>query len=86
MYDEYIIFGGYPAVVLSDSIDEKIDMLDEIKNSFIKKDIIDSGVENESKFYNLMIILAAQTGNLIKENCLKTIYIADLKRFTVLKI
>ncbi len=65
LFDEYMKFGGYPAVVLSDKVEEKIEILDEIKNSYIKRDILESKVENEQKFYQLMFVLASQTGNLL---------------------
>lgn len=64
---EYLRFGGYPEVVLSENTEEKISILDEIKNSYIKRDIFESKVENEQKFYQLMFILASQTGNLLNK-------------------
>ncbi len=66
--NEYLVFGGYPAVVLENEIQEKINLLKEIKNSFLKRDIIDSGVKHSDKFYNLFMLLASQTGNLVNRN------------------
>ncbi|NOY95859.1 MAG: AAA family ATPase [Chlorobi bacterium] len=40
------------------------------KNSFIKRDIVDSKVENEQLFYNLMVLLAMQSGNLLNKNAI----------------
>jgi predicted AAA+ superfamily ATPase len=75
-FDSYIIYGGYPAVILEKNIDGKIDILTDIRDSFIKKDILESGVKNEIEFYKLFHILAAQTGNLLNINELsKTIQI-----------
>jgi len=67
-YDNYIMYGGYPAVILEKQINDKINILTDIRDSFIKKDILESGVKNEIDFYKLFRILAAQTGNLLNVN------------------
>jgi uncharacterized protein len=67
-YDNYVIFGGYPAVILEKQINEKISILTDIRDSFIKKDILESGIKNEIDFYKLFRILAAQIGNLLNVN------------------
>lgn len=67
-FNEYLVFGGYPAVVLEKNREEKIKLLKEIKNSFLKRDIDDSGINNPDKFYNLLTLLAGQTGNLVNRN------------------
>ncbi|MBN1339706.1 MAG: ATP-binding protein [Bacteroidales bacterium] len=68
MLNEYMVFGGYPAVVLENEKEEKINRLKEIRNSFLKRDIDESGIANHDKFYNLLTILAGQTGNLVNRN------------------
>ena len=68
MFNEYLIFGGYPEVVLENNKEEKIRLLKEIKNSFLKRDIDESGISNPDKFYNLLALLAGQTGNLVNRN------------------
>jgi predicted AAA+ superfamily ATPase len=68
MFNEYLVFGGYPAVVLENNREEKIKLLKEIKDSFLKRDIDESGVSNPDKFYNLLSLLAGQTGNLVNRN------------------
>ena len=68
MFNEYLVFGGYPAVVLDNNREEKIKLLKEIKDSFLKRDIDESGVNNPDKFYNLLSLLAGQTGNLVNRN------------------
>lgn len=75
---EYLTFGGYPNVVLAQSDEEKINVLEEIKNSYIKRDILDSKVENRQAFYNLLNILAGQTGNLVNKNMLSKSLRIDL--------
>jgi uncharacterized protein len=68
LFDEYMIYGGYPAVVLEQDFEDKKERLAELKDSFIKKDILESGVNNELKFYELMILLSSQSGNLVNIN------------------
>ena len=66
--EEYITFGGYPAVVLENKTNDKIELLQEIRDSFLKRDILEAGITDETKFYNLLILLAGQTGNLLNIN------------------
>jgi predicted AAA+ superfamily ATPase len=67
-WENYLIYGGYPAIITEPDKQEKIGRLTDIRDSFIKRDILESGVSNEAAFYNLMRILAAQTGNLLNVN------------------
>lgn len=67
-WEEYMIYGGYPAIVTEPQKDEKINRLKEIRDSFVKRDILESGVKNETAFYNLFRILAGQTGCLVNVN------------------
>ena len=66
--DEYINYGGYPAVVLESDIAAKIERLQEIKDAYVKIDFLEAGITDESKFYRLLILLASQTGNLLNIN------------------
>jgi len=63
-YREYLIYGGYPRVVLS-PLDEKENIIREIAFSYIKKDIYEAHIKQEEIFYKLFKILASQTGNLV---------------------
>jgi uncharacterized protein len=67
-WENYLLFGGYPAVITESNPGEKIVRLRELRDSFVKRDIQESGVSNETAFYSLMRILAAQTGNLVNIN------------------
>ena len=67
-WESYMIYGGYPAIILEPNIHEKIERLKELRDSFIKRDILESGVGNQSAFYNLLRILASQTGSLVNKN------------------
>ncbi len=71
LLEEYMTYGAYPAVVLEENIEYKIMLLKEIKNSFLKKDILESAIEHEEKFYRLLTLLAAQIGNTLNVNELK---------------
>jgi len=64
----YLVFGGFPAVVLEDDTELKKEILLELRDSYIKKDILESGIKNDMEFFNLMKILAGQTGNLVNKN------------------
>ena len=66
--EEYIIYGGYPAVVLEPNFKDKKDRLSELRNSFIKKDILEAGLGNEEAFFRMMKLLASQTGNLVNKS------------------
>ncbi len=63
---EYLQFGGYPRVVLEDMLKEKIDIIDEIYQSYLEKDVSYLlGVQKTEAFTNLLKIMASQTGNMI---------------------
>lgn len=65
-YQEFISFGGYPKIVLSDSILLKEKYLQQIIDTYVKKDIADlAGVKDIKKFNNLLKILASQSGQLL---------------------
>ena len=66
--EEYLIYGEYPEVVLEDEPDEKVELLREIRDSFLKKDIDESGISDPDKFYMLLSLLADQTGNLVNSS------------------
>lgn len=67
-FNEYLTYGGYPRIALENDIEEKKQYLEELINSFLKKDIYEAKIEQEQKFYNLCALLAAQAGQLINKN------------------
>lgn len=67
-WENYMIYGGYPAVIAEPDKTEKVNLLREIRDSYVKRDIHESGVSNENAFYHLFKILAAQTGKLVNIN------------------
>lgn len=66
---EYLNFGGYPRVILEETLSEKLKTMDEIYRSYIEKDIAYLlRVERIDAFGNLLRLLAGQIGNIINLN------------------
>lgn len=66
LFSEYINFGGYPRVILSETIDEKTRTIDEIYNSYLVKDLsFLLKVEKIDAIANLFKILSTQIGQLV---------------------
>ncbi|MFH0854280.1 MAG: ATP-binding protein [bacterium] len=84
-YDEYIIWGGYPRVVLAKSDDEKKEILKNIYNTYFLREVKNIlGLVDDYKLANLIKGLALQVGNLIdySELCnLSGISYPTLKRY-----
>lgn len=70
---EYLNFGGYPRVILEETLEEKRKNIDEILHSYLEKDISYLlRVERVDAFSSLIKILASQIGQLVNysEICL----------------
>lgn len=62
-YEQYIIFGGFPEVVLSKKAEDKKDLLNDIISSYINVDIKTiSDLRNSQNIFNLVKMLAGRTG------------------------
>ena len=68
LFNEYITYGGYPAVVLAPDLLQKTILLKELVNTYIKRDIYESRIHDEVKFYNLLTLMAHQAGGLVNVN------------------
>lgn len=69
LLEEFLIFGGYPRVVLQNTYEEKISRLKEVYESYIKKDI--KGIiktDNILSYNKLIEILAVNNGKLLNIN------------------
>jgi predicted AAA+ superfamily ATPase len=67
--NEYLIFGAYPEIITTDSVDDKKVILKSIIKTYIDKDIINQlNVENVSGFNNLIKILSSQIGQMINSH------------------
>lgn len=70
---EYLFYGGYPQVVLADTHQDKIAVINEIYRSYLEKDIVYLlRVEKSDGFTQLVKILAGQSGKMINYSELST--------------
>ena len=61
---EYLIFGGYPAVLTKENKEDKIVILNEIVNSYLLKDILElEKVKGSKTLLDLLRLLAFQVGS-----------------------
>lgn len=66
LYEEYVIYGGYPRAVISDDHDEKKKVLANIYNTYFLREVKDIlGLIDDYKLLNLIKALSSQAGNLI---------------------
>ena len=66
---ETAIYGGYPAVYLSENDEERREVLAEIYNSYVRKDVIDlMNIEKVDIFMKLVQALSSQVGNLMNKS------------------
>jgi len=66
LYREYVLYGGYPRIVLSDSIQMKEQYLQQIIDTYVRKDIRELGrIRGMDKFNKLLRVLASQSGSLL---------------------
>jgi len=77
--EEFLIYWWYPQVVLSKDNNYKIKKLDEIINSYIKKDILDFfQVEHSSNIIRLLKYLTQINSNLLKKSAISnSLWISD---------
>ncbi|OGC05631.1 hypothetical protein A2230_01230 [candidate division WOR-1 bacterium RIFOXYA2_FULL_36_21] len=67
LYEEYLIYGGYPRVVTSSSIEEKKLVLKNIYNTYFLREVKDIlGLVDDYKLSQMLKALALQVGNLIE--------------------
>jgi len=72
-YEQYVIYGGYPSIILENERERKLRLLHEIYESYVRKDINQLfTVENLIAFNNLVRMLALQIGNLVNLHELTT--------------
>ncbi len=66
LLNEYLIYGGMPAVVLETDADKKQILLQDYINAYINKDIRYIGkIDSIADFNRLIVLLASQIGNLM---------------------
>ncbi|MEM6396315.1 MAG: ATP-binding protein [Bacteroidota bacterium] len=63
---EYLMYGGYPAVLTEQTERERLRTLDEIYSGYIEKDIVGLlNLEKSSSFVSLLRLMANRTGQII---------------------
>ena len=63
LYREFIMYGGYPEVVLEPLVETKKQRLWQILDMYLRKDLTDLGQINDmAKFFRLLAVLAGQAG------------------------
>lgn len=66
-FEEYIIYGGYPRVVLASDLEEKKEILKNIYSTFFLREVKDYlGLVDDYKLHKLLKALSLQIGNLIE--------------------
>ncbi len=81
-YDEYIQYGGFPEVVLTPSVADKQDLIQDILSSYINIDISTlADIRNPANLYKLIKLLSARTGTRLDISKLTSI--AGISRPTV---
>ena len=74
LLDDYLLFGGYPRIVLAKNINEKKQEISEIYQSYLEKDIAYLlQVKKTEALTNLVRIIAAKPGSLINYSELSSI-------------
>lgn len=68
-FQEFVVFGGYPRIILSKAKEEKQEELKEIYNAYLQKDIAGILPLADRLNYNRLIsVLSSQIGNLLNIN------------------
>ena len=66
LYTEFVLYGGYPKIVLTPDSSVKEKYLQQIIDTYIRKDIRDlAQIKDVGKFNRLLEALASQSGNLL---------------------
>jgi hypothetical protein len=82
LYSEFALYGGYPKIVLTQGFDIKEKYLQQIIDTYVRKDIRDlAEIKDVNKFNHLLEILASQSGNLL--NITELSNTAGLARATI---
>lgn len=78
--EEYLVFGSYPQVLTVKTKEEKIQILEELVNSYIFKDILAlQQLKGSKTLLDLLKLLAFQVGNEVSLNELATSLAIDVK-------
>ena len=82
LYREYALYGGYPRIVLTDDLERKEKYLQQIIDTYVRKDIRDlAEIKDVNRFNRLLEVLASQSGKLL--NVAELSNTCDLARHTI---
>lgn len=82
LYVKFVFYGGYPRIVLENKVSNKEVYLQQIVDTYVRKDIRDlANIRDINKFNILLQVLASQSGKLL--NVLELANTAKLSRQTV---
>ena len=70
IFYEYLIYGGYPEVVLERNLKEKTLILKELWESYAKKDAVEAGLHNLDAYTHILKLIASRAGSLLNKNSL----------------
>ncbi|MDO9027426.1 MAG: DUF4143 domain-containing protein [Candidatus Roizmanbacteria bacterium] len=66
LFSEYFYFGGYPKVILAETIEEKKKTIQDIYQSYVEKDIQNLiHIKKTDSFIHLVTLLSSQIGQLV---------------------
>ncbi len=69
LFKEFVLYGGYPKIVLTKEKERKERYIQQIIDTYIRKDLRDlANIKEIEKFNKLVEVLASQSGNLIDIN------------------
>jgi len=82
LYNEFVLFGGYPKIVLTEQLEKKEKYIQQIIDTYVKTDIRDlANIKHIDKFNKLLYVLAQQSGQLL--NIVELANTSKLSRQTV---
>lgn len=74
LFEEYLNFGGYPRVILAETLEEKRQIIADIYQSYLEKDIVYLlNIQKTESLIKLVKILSSQIGNLVNVSELSSI-------------
>jgi len=66
-YDEYIVYGGFPEVVLADAVTQKQDLISDILSSYINLDLMAlADIKKSKEVFTLIKMLAKRVGTKVE--------------------
>ncbi len=78
--ESFLIFGGYPEILMAKTKDEKIGLLKELVGAYLLKDILSlEKIKSSEILFNLVKLLAFQIGQLVSHHELATQLKIDVK-------